>query len=189
MWAAGTYYNASPQRYQTLVVHFNGTTVDDGGLGRLPYGQRRDHRPCGQPDGVEHSPWSAGQGPNALIEQANCPSGPVSLPTRAPAPVPPLPAAPGVGPAPSPPPNTPPPTTPIPVTITDQAAAAGIGGPPDWSFSAAVADLNGDGWPDLFISHHWHPANLWINNQDGTFSAADVSYLQFHPGPARLPGR
>src|SRR5262249_45891089 len=25
VWAAGTYYNASLQRYQTLVVHFNGT--------------------------------------------------------------------------------------------------------------------------------------------------------------------
>ena len=47
----------------------------------------------------------------------------------------------------------------------------------DWSFSAAVADFNGDGWPDLFVSHHWHPANLWINNKDGTFSAADVSFF------------
>jgi hypothetical protein len=88
-----------------------------------------------------------------------------------------LPAAPGVGPAPSPPPKTPSPKTPIPVTITDQAAAAGIGGKQDWSFSATVADLTGDGWPDLFISHHWHPANLWINNHDGTFSAADVSFF------------
>jgi hypothetical protein len=37
------------------------------------------------------------------------------------------------------------------VTITDQAAAAGLGVPPDWSFSAAVVDINGDGWPDLFV--------------------------------------
>jgi hypothetical protein len=62
------------------------------------------------------------------------------------------------------------------VTITDQAAAAGISGT-DWSFSAAVADINGDGWPDLFISHHWHPANLYINNHDGTFSQADTAYF------------
>jgi hypothetical protein len=67
-------------------------------------------------------------GPDPLIEQANCPKGPVSLPTRAPAPVPPVPTVPGVGPKPSPPPKTPPPKTPIPVTITDQAAAAGIAG-------------------------------------------------------------
>ena len=62
------------------------------------------------------------------------------------------------------------------MTITDQATAAGISGT-DWSFSATVGDLTGDGWPDLFISRHWHPANLWINNQDGTFSAADVSFF------------
>ena len=88
-----------------------------------------------------------------------------------------MPTAPGVGPTPNPPPNTPPAKTPVAVTITDQAAAAGIGGTQDWSFSAAVADFNGDGWPDLFISHHWHPANLYINNQDGTFTAADVSFF------------
>src|SRR5437016_567096 len=82
---------------------------------------------------------------------------------RSPAAVPPLPAAPGVGPAPSPPPPTPPAQAPVPVTFTDQAAAAGISGSPDWSFSAAVADFTGDGWPDLFVSHHWHPANLWLN--------------------------
>jgi len=63
------------------------------------------------------------------------------------------------------------------VTITDRAAAAGISGT-DWSFSAAVADVNGDGWPDLFVSHHWHPANLWLNNHNGTFSPADVSFFQ-----------
>ena len=117
------------------------------------------------------------QGSQALVEQASCPTGPVSLPARAAAPVPPVPAAPGVGPAPSPPPATPPPTTSIPVTITDQASAAGISGPPDWTFSAAVADFNGDGWPDIFIARHWHPANLWLNNQNGTFSAADTAFF------------
>jgi hypothetical protein len=45
------------------------------------------------------------------------------------------------------------------------------------SDSAAVADFNGDGWPDLFIARHWHPANLWLNNHDGTFSAADAAYF------------
>ena len=175
VWAAGSYYNASTQHYRTLVVHFNGTkwtTVVSAnghsdneiiGLGTDPAGSMitavgRD-------------------GPNPLIEQANCPNGPVSLPARSPASVPAVPAAPGVGPAPSPPPPTPPAQTPIPVTITDQAAAAGIAGQPDWSFSAAVADFTGDGWPDLFISHHWHPANLYLSNQDGTFTAADVSFF------------
>ena len=175
VWAAGAYYNASLQRYQTLVVHFDGTawttvvsadskTASDEviGLAANPAGSALT--------------LVGRAGPSGLIEQASCPTGPVSLPTRAAAPVPPLPAAPGVGPAPSPPPPTPPPATPVPVTITDQAAAAGISGT-DWSFSATVADLTGDGWPDLFISHHWHPAGLWLNNHDGTFSAADVSFF------------
>ena len=176
VWAAGAYYNTSLQGYRTLVVHFNGTkwaTVVSAD----------SHAASDEVIGLAASPKGSAltlvgrAGPNALIEQANCPKGPVSLPARAPAPVPPLPAAPGVGPAPSPPPGTPPAKAPIPVTITDQAAAAGISEPPDWSFGAAVADLTGDGWPDLFISHHWHPGNLWVNNQDGTFSAADVSFF------------
>src|SRR5262249_18735923 len=36
----------------------------------------------------------------------------------------------------------------------------------------------GDGWPDIFVARHWHPANLWLNNKDGTFSPTDVTYFQ-----------
>ncbi len=175
VWAAGSYYNASTQHYRTLVLHYNGkkwtTAVSANG--------HSDNEIIGfatDPAGSMITAVGRG-GPNPLIEQATCPSGPVSLKTRSPAAVPPLSAAPGVGPTPSPPPPTPPAQTPIPVTITDQAAAAGISGSPDWSFSAVVADFNGDGWPDLFVSHHWHPGNLWINNQDGTFTPADVSFF------------
>jgi hypothetical protein len=176
VWAVGSYYNASEQRYQTLVVHFDGTAWST--VVSADSGSSDD-----QLVGLAAS--SAGSmitvvgrlGPNPLIEQASCPSGPVSLPARTAAPVPPVPTAPGVGPAPNPPPGTPPPKTPVPVTITDQAAAAGISGTPDWSFSAAVADFTGDGWPDLFISHHWHPGNLFLNNQNGTFGLADASFF------------
>jgi FG-GAP-like repeat len=175
VWAAGAYYNASAQHYRTLVVHFNGTkwttVVSANG--------HSDNEIIGlATDPAGSMITTVGRvGPNPLIEQASCPTGPVSLPARSPAQVPPVPVPPGVGPAPSPPPPTPPATTPVPVTFTDQATAAGISGSPDWSFSAAVADFNGDGWPDLFVSHHWHPGNLWINNQDGTFSAADASFF------------
>jgi len=176
VWAAGTYYNPSLLMYQTLVVHFDGTawttavSANAAHAGDEIIGMETD--PAGSLLTVVGA-----QGPNPLTEMASCPSGPVSLATRTEAPVPPVPTAPGVGPTPKPPPPTLPAATPVPVTITDQAAAAGIGGTQDWSFSAAVADVNGDGWPDLFVSHHWHPANLWLNNQNSTFSPADVSYF------------
>jgi VCBS repeat protein len=176
VWAAGSYYNAVAQRYQTLVVHFDGTawttavSADSAAADDEVIGLAAD--PAGSSITVVGR-----QGPKPLIEQANCPSGPLSLATRAAAPVPPVPAAPSIGPAPSPPPGTPPPTVPVPVTITDRAVAAGINGPQDWTYSAAVADINGDGWPDMFVARNWHPANLWLNNHDGTFRAANVGYF------------
>ena len=42
---------------------------------------------------------------------------------------------------------------------------------------SAWGDLNGDGWPDLWVSNHWHqPPSLYLNRKDGTFVdiAADV---------------
>jgi hypothetical protein len=177
VWAAGSYYNATAQHYQSLLVHFDGTAWTTVVSADAPNADDEVIGMAAAPAGSSIT-LVGRQGSKALIEQASCPTGPVSLPARAAAPVPPVPAAPGAGPAPSPPPHTPPATTPVPVTITDQAAAAGISGPEDWTFSAAVADFNGDGSPDIFIARHWHPANLWLNNQDGTFSAADVSYFQ-----------
>jgi len=176
VWAAGTYYNAGVQSYQTLVVHFDGTAWTTVVSADAPTADSEVIGLAADPAGSMLTAVGR-QGPRPLVEQASCPTGPVSLPARAAAPVPPVAAAPGVGPAPKPPPATPPATTPIPVTITDQAAAAGISGPPDWTFSAAVADLNGDGWPDIFLARHWHPANLWLNNQNGTFSAADTAFF------------
>jgi hypothetical protein len=176
VWSVGAYYKASVHRTQTLVVHFNGTawaTVTSA-----------DNAANDQLVGVAADPAGSAitlvgrQGGNPLVEQASCPTGPVSLPARTAASAPPAPAAPGIGPAPSPPPPTPPPTSPVPVTVTDRAAAAGIGGVVDWTFSAAVADFNADGWPDLFIARHWHPAQLWLNDHNGTFSAADVAYFK-----------
>ena len=177
VWAAGAYYNPSLLRYQTLVEHFDGTawttavSADTATASDEIIGMEAD--PAGSMLTVVGR-----QGPKPLTETATCATGSVSLTTRTAAPVPPAPTTPGVGPAPNPPPPTLSPTTPVPVTITDKAAAAGLGVPPDWSFSAAVADINNDGWPDLFVSHHWHPANLWLNNQNGTFSPSDVSYFQ-----------
>lgn len=32
-----------------------------------------------------------------------------------------------------------------------------------------AADLNGDGWPDIFVANDGNPNQLWINQKDGTF--------------------
>jgi len=177
VWAAGTYYNASVQRHQTLVVHFDGTAWTTVVSADAPKSSDEIIGIAADPAGSSIT-LVGRQGPNPLLEQASCPTGPVSLPARSPAPVPPVPAAPGVGPAPAPPPSTPPATIPVPVTFTDQAPAAGISGPQDWTFSGTVTDFNGDGWPDIFVARHWHPANLWLNNKDGTFNPTDVTYFQ-----------
>jgi hypothetical protein len=176
VWAAGTYYNTSAQVYQTLVVHFNGTAWTTA-VSANTAATDEIIGMTASPSGSSLTLVGRG-GPNPLIEQANCSSGPLSLPTRTPAAVAAVPAIPGVGPAPSPPAHTPPATTATPVTITDKASTAGINGKQDWTFSAAVADINGDGWPDIFVARHWHPANLYLNNKNGTFSASDVTYFK-----------
>ncbi len=40
-----------------------------------------------------------------------------------------------------------------------------------YNLAAGIADLNGDGWPDIYISNDYLvPDYLYINNHDGTFS-------------------
>ena len=44
--------------------------------------------------------------------------------------------------------------------------------PYDWSLSAMFRDLNGDGWPDLYVcSDMDSPDRIWINQRDGRFRA------------------
>ena len=177
VWAAGTVYDGDLQEYQSLVEHFDGTSWAPVQSANAPAADTEIIGLATDPAGSSMT-LVGRQGSKAVVEQASCPSGPLSLGPGTPAPVPLVPGVPGVGPTPNPPPNTPPATTPIPVTITDQAPAAGINNTQDWTFSAAVTDFNGDGWPDIFIARHWHPAGLWLNNQDGTFSQSDVDYFK-----------
>ena len=53
-------------------------------------------------------------------------------------------------------------------TFTDVAAKAGVTND-RWGFSAAVADYDNDGWPDIFVSN-WGKNRLYHNNHDGTFT-------------------
>src|SRR5262249_16132926 len=43
----------------------------------------------------------------------------------------------------------------------DRAIGPGLG--------AAAADLNDDGWPDLFVANDSAQNHIWINRRDGTF--------------------
>lgn len=49
--------------------------------------------------------------------------------------------------------------------VTDLAGMAHAG----HSFGAAWGDLDGDGWPDLWVGNHYSPPSLYLNQRDGRF--------------------
>jgi enediyne biosynthesis protein E4 len=53
-------------------------------------------------------------------------------------------------------------------TFTDVASRAGVTND-RWGIGATVADYDGDGWPDIFVSN-WGKNRLYHNNHDGTFT-------------------
>jgi hypothetical protein len=59
-------------------------------------------------------------------------------------------------------------------TFTDVTAKAGLVNPDGKSLALALADLNDDGWTDIFIANDTQRNFLYLNNGDGTFQ--DVSY-------------
>lgn len=59
------------------------------------------------------------------------------------------------------------------IEFDDVSAAAGVDGNASESWGAAWADLDNDGYPDLFTSNHRTPGRLLRNNRNGTFS--DIS--------------
>ncbi len=62
-------------------------------------------------------------------------------------------------------------------TFTDVTDAAGVGDR-SWSWMAVWADVNGDGWQDLYVVNGRYPAGepnrLYVNNRDGTFRETSV---------------
>jgi enediyne biosynthesis protein E4 len=53
-------------------------------------------------------------------------------------------------------------------------ARAGLNDPTSKSLGIAVADVNGDGWPDLIISNDTQPNKLYLNTGKGTFRESGV---------------
>ena len=54
-------------------------------------------------------------------------------------------------------------------TFEDVTGAAGLGSGFGRALGAVAADLDGDGWLDLYVANDAGPNNLWINRRDGTF--------------------
>jgi len=64
--------------------------------------------------------------------------------------------------------------------FVDISTDAGIkGNPLGFGLGVTVADVNKDGWPDLYISNDYvEPDYLYINNGDGTFTDRLTDYMQ-----------
>src|SRR5207302_600597 len=64
-------------------------------------------------------------------------------------------------------------------TFTDVSREAGILRQIGYGLGVVVADVNGDGWPDLYISNDVAPNDvLYINNRDGTFTDKAGAWLK-----------
>ena len=59
-------------------------------------------------------------------------------------------------------------------TFSDVTERAGLRNMDGKSLAVVTADLNGDGWPDIFIANDTQRNFLYLNNHDGTFR--DASY-------------
>jgi hypothetical protein len=60
-------------------------------------------------------------------------------------------------------------------TFEDATEAAGLAGPREAGLGVVAADLDDDGWPDLYVANDLDPNLLFRNRGDGTFE--DVSLL------------
>lgn len=62
------------------------------------------------------------------------------------------------------------------VDVTDEAEIHGSG--LNFGLSAAISDLNDDGWPDIYVTNDYEEQDfIYINNKDGSFR--EVSHLVF----------
>jgi hypothetical protein len=59
-------------------------------------------------------------------------------------------------------------------TFLDEQGKSLAHPPLDWGLTATFRDLNGDGYPDLYVCNdYWTPDRIWLNDGRGHFRAAD----------------
>ncbi|CAN5345765.1 VCBS repeat-containing protein [soil metagenome] len=64
-------------------------------------------------------------------------------------------------------------------TFTDVSVEVGIVEITGYGLGVVVADLNRNGWPDIYVSNDISPNDvLYINNKDGTFTNRAAAYLK-----------
>ena len=71
------------------------------------------------------------------------------------------------------------------IQFEDVTASAGISNFSGESYGASWGDLNGDRWPDLFISHHRTLASLYVNDTTGGFTDEANSVSTWTSSPNR----
>ncbi len=63
-------------------------------------------------------------------------------------------------------------------TFTEIAASLGMDDP-GWTLAVGSADVNNDGWPDMYSADDFGPDQFFINNRDGTFKNASLTAIGF----------
>src|SRR5690625_7212865 len=65
-------------------------------------------------------------------------------------------------------------------TFVDVTEEAGIfNSPLGYGLGVGIADLNGDGWPDIYVGNDFHEDDyLYLNNGDGTFTESLEEMIQ-----------
>jgi len=63
-------------------------------------------------------------------------------------------------------------------TFTEVAADMGLDDP-GWTLAVGSADVNNDGWPDLYCADDFGPDQVFLSNRDGTFTNASESAIGY----------